>query len=446
MMNTIDNTPVDALGTAKFFIQGKLNSQAKTVLDMIKPYCHALEQYDAIGKLYADIREFETCLELALKIYEKVQTKQARWDARTNIVRAYLNLNQPENALQYIDMNEKINPSDHPNRMDKAMAYFLLNRKDEGEKMLRQILTEPHTEDIDFRVKFNLGTYDLAKGNFKEGLNGFLIEGRKLGIWEKYLLPKDKEWKGGAFSGKTIILCADGGIGDEIISVRFQKHFKDMGMKPIWYTNRKDIANIFNRNGFETITDINHFHKDWLWSYSMIVPAYLDITEDDLWHGPYLAPIRKAEKLSGQFKIGIKTSGNSKYDQDLNRSVPAKQLIDALPKNATIYSFHVDEDIDDDRVIPLRSKIKSWDDTLDFMDQMDVIISSCTSTAHAASAMGKKTFVLVPILNYYVWAYPSKHSKWYSENTTIVRQQTYKNWNVPIEELKTILDNEYGSK
>lgn len=445
-MKNTENISFDALGTAKFFIQGKLNDKAKAVLDMVKPYCSTLEQYDMIGKLYADIREFETCLELALKIHSQVQTKQAQWDSRTNIVRAYLNLNQPENALRYIEINEKINPNDHPNQMDRAMAYFLLNRKDEAEQILRQILTQTHTEDVDFRVKFNLGTYDLAKGNFKEGLKGFLVDGRKLSIWESYMLPKERLWTGGGFPNKTILLCAEGGIGDEIISVRFHKHFKDMGMNPIWYTNRRDLAEIFKRNGFKVITSINQYNYDWLWCYSMTVPAYLDITEDDLWYGNYLTPIRKAEKLPGQFKIGIKTSGNSKYDQDLNRSVPSKQLIDALPKNATIYSFHVDEDIDDDRVVSLRSKIKSWDDTLDFMDQMDLIISSCTSTAHAASAMGKKTIVLVPILNYYVWAYPSKHSKWYSENTIVLRQQTYKNWNVPIEELKTLLDNEYDSK
>jgi hypothetical protein len=67
---------------------------------------------------------------------------------------------------------------------------------------------------------------------------------------------------------------------------------------------------------------------------------------------------------------------------------------------------------------------------------MDFIISSCTSLAHAASAMSKRTAVMVPILNYYTWARPEKHSKWYSENTTIIRQKEYDNWNAALEELK----------
>lgn len=334
-------------------------------------------------------------------------------------------------------MNEKVNPSDHPNRMDKAMALFLLNRKTEGEAILRKILEEPHTEDIDFRVRFNLGTYDLANGDFKKGLRHVLLDGRKLNIWETYdSLPRSRLWEGGIQPDKTILMVQEGGIGDEFISIRFQKHFKEVGMKPIWYTNRKDLADIFKRNGFDVITNLNDYRSDWLWCYSMPSPTYLDLDEDNLWYGPYIKPIKKAEKLSGKLKIGLKCAGNPKYDQDLNRTIPYKDILDGLPKDATIYSFHIDEDINDLRVIPLKNKIKTWDDTLDFIDQMDYMISSCTSTAHAASAMGKKTIVMVPILNYYLWTKPGKHSKWYSENTILFRQTNHRNWDEPISELK----------
>jgi hypothetical protein len=73
---------------------------------------------------------------------------------------------------------------------------------------------------------------------------------------------------------------------------------------------------------------------------------------------------------------------------------------------------------------------------------MDIIVSSCTSLPHAAGAIGKKTIVMVPIMTYYPWAYPVRHSKWYSENTTILRQAEYDNWNAPLSELKDFF-NEY---
>lgn len=431
------------LATAEFFIHLKQFEKAKVVLDLLKPYAQRIEEIDQLGKLYAEIREFNDTLELAQRIYALVNTPQARFDARVNIVRAYLNLNRPVDALAYIKINERDKPDDHPNKMDEAMCYFLLDRKDEGEAILRKILTEPHTDDIDFRVNFNLGTYDLRNGNFKDGLRHVLLDGRKLNIWHEFKFPKNQLWEGTPQPGKTIVLCAEGGIGDEIISVRFMKHFKDVGMNPIWYTDRKDIANIFERCGFKTVSNLQHIPQDWLWTYSMPAPTYLDLEEDDLWYGSYLTALNKAPKLpdNDKKKIGIKCMGNPKYDQDLHRTIPFEQLIDSIPEEYEIYSFHIDEDFYHPRVIQLKDKIKTWDDTLDYIEQMDVVVSSCTSLIHAAGAIGKQSVVVVPILTYYTWAKPEQHTKWYGDNLTVLRQTAYDNWNAPLLELKDYMND-----
>lgn len=427
------------LATAEFFIHLKEFNKAKIVLDLLKPHANSVFEIDQLGKLYAEIREFNDTLELAYKIYDLVDTAQAKFDARVNIIRAYLNLNKPYEALKYIEINEQEQPNDHPNQMDKAMSYFLLDRKQEGEQILRKILTEPHTQDIDNRVNFNLGTYELRNGNFKTGLRKVLLDGRKLNLWHKFSFPSNQLWEGIPQPGKTIIVCAEGGIGDEIISVRFMKHFKDLGMNPIWYTNRQDLADIFNRNGFQTITKIDNFHSDWLWTYSMPVPSYLELEEDDLWYGPYIKPLKSKPLLSNKKKIGIKTMGNPKYDQDLHRTIPFEQLIDCIPNDYEIYSFHIDEEFTHPRVINLKNQINSWEDTLDYLDQMDIVISSCTSLIHAAGAMAKQSIVIVPILTYYTWAKLGKNTKWYNDNLTILRQTEYNNWHAPLNELKSLL-------
>lgn len=428
--------------TAEFFIYIKQFEKAKIVLDLLKPYAQNINEINQLGKLYSEIREFNDTLELALRIYKLINDPQGQFDARTNIIRAYLNLNEPEKALTYILLNEQYNPKDHANRMDKALAYFFLDKKDIGEQILRDILKEPHSQEIDDKVRFNLGTYDLRNGNFKEGLYQVLLGGRKLNIWHEFNFPKNQLWTGKVNPGKTIVLCAEGGIGDEIISVRFMKHFKDIGMNPIWYTDRKDIANIFNRCGFETVLNLKELPNDWLWTYSMPTPSYLNLIENDLWYGPYLTAKNKNPLLKGSKKIGIKTMGNPKYDQDLHRTIPFNELIDCIPEDYTIYSFHIDENFEHPRVTSLKDKINSWDDTLDYINQMDLIVSSCTSLIHAAGALGKDSIVMVPILTYYTWAKPEYHTKWYGDNLTILRQIQYDNWSSPLKELKNIL-NEY---
>ena len=430
---------MNPLATAEFLISIKQNEKAKIALDLIKPYATSVPQMDAMGKLYSDIREFNDTLELAQRMYDVIDDPQGKYDSRVNIIRAYLNLNEPYKALEQVLINEQTDPNDHPNQMDKAMCYFLLNRKKEGEAILRNILTQPRTEDVDFRVNFNLGTYDLANGNFKEGLSHVLLDGRKLNIWFEFKYPQEQFWDGDIQPGKTVVLCAEGGIGDEIISVRFMRHLKAAGMNPIWQTNRKDIINLFNRNGFKTIQELKNIPPNWLWTYSMATPTYLNVSEDELWNGPYLKPLNQSPILPGKKKIGIKTMGNPKYDQDLHRTIPWNETIDCIPEDYEIYSFHIDEDFNHPRVTNLKDKIKSWEDTLDYIEQMDVIVSSCSSLIHAAGSIGKKSYVLVPILNYYVWARPDYHTKWYDESLTILRQQEYNNWNAPLNELKNLL-------
>ena len=210
-------------------------------------------------------------------------------------------------------------------------------------------------------------------------------------------------------------------------------------MKPIWYTNRKDVAKVFERNGFQCITDLSEYKPDWLWCYSMPSPTFLDLDETQLWSEPYLTPIRHTPILKGKKKIGIKCMGNPKYDQDLHRTIPFKRLIECIPEDYTIYSFHIDEELQHPRVVSLKDNIKTWDDTLDLISQMDCVVSSCTSIAHAAGAIGAPLFVLVPILNYYTWARPGKQSMWYGSNVTVLRQTEYDNWNSPLDELKSIL-------
>jgi ADP-heptose:LPS heptosyltransferase len=85
----------------------------------------------------------------------------------------------------------------------------------------------------------------------------------------------------------------------------------------------------------------------------------------------------------------------------------------------------------------LSDRIDSWEDTLDFIDQMDCIVSSCTSLVHAAGALGKTTFVAVPISEYYIWTTSETGTKspWYGENFFVMRQTKVRDWEYPLTEI-----------
>jgi ADP-heptose:LPS heptosyltransferase len=94
--------------------------------------------------------------------------------------------------------------------------------------------------------------------------------------------------------------------------------------------------------------------------------------------------------------------------------------------------------------VPLHENhLNSWEETLAIINDLDIIITSCTSIVHAAAAMGKKTIVLSPMSSYYIWCYSDKQprSPWYGENVKLIRQKRPRYWDEPLKELKEFLSD-----
>ena len=81
--------------------------------------------------------------------------------------------------------------------------------------------------------------------------------------------------------------------------------------------------------------------------------------------------------------------------------------------------------------------------TANEINKCDFIITSCTSIAHLSAAMGKKTFIMVPLLPYFIWAQPGETSVYY-KNVRLFRQITPKSWIEPFKNLKQELEYEIG--
>lgn len=208
---------------------------------------------------------------------------------------------------------------------------------------------------------------------------------------------------------------------------------------------RPDTVDLFRRHGYEVVTNHFFFKKEYLWTHMMALPGYLGLTESQLWSGPYLRPLKQPHTqlpITNKLRIGIKCNGNPYFDQDVYRSVPIDELLEVLPKNAEIYYFDITKEYQG--TISLKERINNWEDTLDYIDQMDIIISSCTSLVHASGALGKRTIVLLPIAKYYVWTSTrtDNSTPWYGDNFTLLEQSVVRSWSEPLTDLKNILITE----
>ena len=82
-----------------------------------------------------------------------------------------------------------------------------------------------------------------------------------------------------------------------------------------------------------------------------------------------------------------------------------------------------------------QAPLDDWQTTRKSISQCELVITSCTSIAHLSAAMGIKTWIVVPVLSYYLWALPGEVTPYY-DSLTLFRQEKYGDWYAPFKSIK----------
>ena len=457
--NYAENDPLSMV--VNYLEKANKDQLASDVIDVFASSAQGLEQFNLIAKLYHDVRNNDKAVKYAEKVLGLAQSQEEIYNARANLGKLFNNINEPEKSLFHSKLNLIVTPGDPDTLMEMVFSLYLLNKKDQAEKILRELKSREHElherhQDI---VNFNLGTYDLEQGNFNQGLRGFMIKGKKLKLWFSHRELPYKFWSGGAFPGKTLILFAEGGgIGDEMLSVRFMDDLKQIGFDPVYYTSRQDLCDIFNRCGYKTIMNLDNVPADAMWTYFMQVPIYLESTPESVMRSHYLYPSDAARerwswvKQSQKLRVGVRWQGNSKNERDLHRKVPLAAVMEMLRETlghhaVEYYSLQIGDGEEDARqvidLIDVSDKISSYDDTLALLENLDFVVTSCTSVLHASAIVGTKTLALIPVSAYFTWVSPAPDntSIWYPDNLRLFRQTTPKQWTEPLREMSDYIRN-----
>ena len=300
---------------------------------------------------------------------------------------------------------------------------------------------------------FNRGTHFLNKGRFQEGL--VLMEiGRRFNSWgclHKINNMAQPQWDGEEdLSGKFVLVFMEGGYGDEIIQIRFMKDLAERGAK-VTVACRASAANIYSQvEGIHAMITPQSacWHDLWIPSYSL--PRLLKKEEADLWQGQYIfADPKYTNKMSrliksNKLKVGFRWRGLTAYEQDGFRKIPFEDFLSAVDQeHVDLFSLQLSDCSDiivekHPQITDLEWALKSWEDTAGAIANLDLVITSCTSVAHMSAAMGKPTWIIVPILPYYIWAQAGSTSPWY-KSVTLHRQVVYNDWQEPFKNIKNDL-------
>lgn len=265
-------------------------------------------------------------------------------------------------------------------------------------------------------ARHSLATALLALGRYREGFALYAMR-RDLPQFARAPALPCPEWRGENLQGKHILLFPEQGLGDEIQFARFAPRLAALGAEVTLFC-QPPLARLFDSLGVRVVAASGQveFPDPDFWSFSIDVPARLDMDVQDLPCAPYLGASVPPRASSGP-RVGVMRRGNPLHTNDANRSMPDDIRL----------SF------DTISLAPEDTGASDFRDTAELIAGLDLIGSVDTSVAHLAGAMGKPTFLLLPATACdWRWMNGRDDTPWYP-SMRLFRQQTRGDWTELVE-------------
>lgn len=325
-----------------------------------------------------------------------------------------------------------------PKKIDISVDLSKQGKFEESYRILKEAQMErPECN----KIAFNMGWFALREGRLQEGMD-LLARGR----YENTFGNPKPDVSTPVWDGKstgTILYYLEGGLGDQIHSLKYISDLNRRGCKVIVACSTELFPIVRVCAGEKIIVDHRAAgmvcHDFWIPSMSAL--STLGYEYKDIKGTPYIPRTRIPN--SPRPVIGVRWQGNTRFEDDQNRRFPLKPFFDALRGiDADFVCLQRDEGESECPDFIRKISLNNWEQTREAISGCDLVISSCTSVAHLAGAMGIETWIIIPILNYYIWNPASNTSPFY-DSVKLFRQEVFGDWNAPINKLNKSLENKY---
>ena len=391
---------------------------------------------------YAKNEEFQK----AIMCYEKVISQYPDMlNVWFKLGHCYLQIGKFDNALFAFDQIIKKSNSICA-RYNRAFTLKNAKRIDQAISEMKDILLEdPEYNPAHLSLGFSL----LQNGEFTQG---WKQHERYLKSAGKFAPELRTLIKNNDLNNKTIILVPEGGLGDTVQFIRYAKRLNEMGAYIVARVQKELIPLLSNCSYiYEINATGTKIPPHDAYATLMSLPAVFYDTQDTILQDmPYIFPDAKRiaywkEKLGSDTNLKIGICWQPSISNDASRMVIARRGIPlelfaplfTIP-NITWYSLQQRDGIEQIKEFSQKNVLTLFDDTFDvangpFMDsaavidQLDLIISADTSTAHLAGALGKPVWLLLPFVSDWRWIVNRTDTPWYP-TMTIFHQDEPFNW------------------
>lgn len=315
-------------------------------------------------------------------------------------------------------------------RLDRQLKLALQGKFDESLEILEKIVYE---EPLNDRAAFNLGWFKIRDNKLLEG-HSLLDRGRFENVFgnSKPNFINVPIWDGN--KNATVLYVLEGGLGDQIHSLKYVNKLKLL-VKELLICCSSELKSLLIKNGYNNVytqQECNFIEFDG-WLPAMSVISLLKLEHKDLDGKPFF---NKNSVNNDVYTIGLRWSGNPKFEHQQHRKFPSDLFFNSV-YNPNFKYISLQRD-DESELCPEwveKVKLDDWTDTQEAINKCDLVISSCTSVAHLSAAMGTPTWIIIPVLSYYLWALPGNKTPHY-DSVTLFRQESYGDWSIPMNKVK----------
>lgn len=472
---------------------GLLYKDSGNITEAIECFQQALliDQFycDAISSL-ADTYNYVEKYELAIKTYKKIlEIDEGNIITHLKIAENFKQLKQYQSAFDQLQLARKYAPYDinvlneigviemDLNNINKSIAIFetaltinsdhpgilsnlAMALQDKGEltkanELYRKaILIYPQHPE----ANHNLGLLLLLNGNYQEGWQ--YHEWRFAGKEQKLpARPNCEPLKVFNLNPKlNLLVMAEQGLGDTLQFMRYIPLLKKQVNK-LYFCAQPPLESIIKSSGINDnflLLDQAMQIKDAVWMPLLSIPMHLNIEPNNvIANEPYIhTPASLIDKWrkklcnENHLIIAINWQGNPNAEKsnNKNRSIPLKifEALSTIPniKLLSLQKGYGSEQLDDcsfrHKFVSIQNDISNtWDfcETAAIIKCCNLVITSDTSIAHLAAALGHPTWLLIKKIPDWRWGLDTESSFWYP-SMRIFRQEQQGDWQALMQRVK----------
>lgn len=359
-----------------------------------------------------------------------------------------LDLDRPDEAVAYLRRLSGRFPAHAGILLNLGVASQAANDLDQAAAAYGRLLQlEPgHVE-----AGYGLGFVNLLKGDLAAGFRGYEWRLRRPEVEAIVRRQPGTPWRGENLEGRTLLVFVEQGLGD---ALHFARYLPRIQCGRLIVRAPETLHRLLATLPcpLELVTpDAYAAGVDFsvsIMSLALLGGSTLENLPAEV--GYLSADPATTERYAGllgpriQPRVGLCWRGNPDHPNDRRRSIPP-QILDSLMRDAPVdwVNLQVPAKEADLAFLPFPARasleLADFKDTMALLANLDLVVTVDTSIAHAAGALGRPTFLLLPFAPDWRWMLGRSDSPWYP-SLRLIRQRRPGDWSGALAELAAALD------